>query len=297
MGKASRGKWERRLQRAMQNKALAHTPFGRFLSYAENNLSLAGITLAGGIGAIVYGPILCFCVLLLLLGLHRSGTVNDLSCRVKALCYLFVFVASGTCLYGLGHIIESHKERPLTVAEIWAGHPPTAASTIYNTYPTNVIKAPAAGPQIDVGEPYLSLNDGQKYFTVDEINIGDEIARNAVNTVGVYVRTLGIDAEESIFRELYEKDIIVTKEDAVADQGMGLAHKSRLNFPAHFTTDDLVKLRDKKSGAYVVALITYSDSRGIRRATESCWIYSPLFPALGTCNHHNSIKVALKAKR
>jgi hypothetical protein len=292
MGKASRGKWERRLQWAMQQRTPNLTPWGRFLSYAENNMSLAGIGLVGGVGTLFYGPILSLCVLLFLLGLHRSRAVNDLSRLVQTVCYLAVFLASAGGCYALGHLIENHKEHPLTVAEIWKGHEDKPANpTIYNnTYPTTVVPPLRVGPQIDLGEPRQSFANGQMFFTVDKVNTGDEVARSEVNTPGIYVRLLSPEAENAIFADLYDKDTIITKNDAIGDQGMGIDHRTYMNIPVSFSPQETAQLQGKKYGAYIATLVTYSDSRGIRRSTESCWIYSPLFPSLGTCNRHNGIK-------
>ena len=254
-------------------------------------MSLTAIGLAGSIGAFFYGPILCFCVLLLLLGLHRSGAVNDLSKSVQTACYLAIFLLSGSGLYVMGHFIESHKEHPITAAEFWKGHEDRTPPIIYNnTYPTTVEHPAVVGPQIDLGEPSPSSTNGQMFFTVSKLNIGDEVARNEVNTRNIYVRLLSPEAEDSIFRDLYDKDIIVTKNDAVGDQGIGIDHRTYMNIPVSFSPQETAQLQDKKYGAYIATLVTYSDSRGIRHSTESCWIYSPLFPSLGTCNRHNGSK-------
>jgi hypothetical protein len=292
MGKASREKWERRLARALATAPPLpdNSPSGRFFRFAEHNMSIAAIGIIGGLGsAFLYGPILTICLFMFVLGLHRSRAVKDLSSYVQIVCYASVVILSASILYGLGRAIESHKEHPLTAAEIWKGHTSQPATQTTNIYQTTVPPTPK-GPLIDLGEPYPSQNDGKLYFTVDKTNVGDQVAYKALNTADVYVRTLGRQTEDAVFRDLYEKDNKISLDDAVADIGAGISHRSHFNFPAHFSPEDLIKLQDKKNGAYVAALVTYSDSHGIRHSSESCWIYSPLFPVLGTCSRHNFAK-------
>jgi hypothetical protein len=126
-------------------------------------MSLAGIGLVGGVGTFFYGPILCFCVLLFLLGLHRSPALDGLTRKVQAFWYVTVLLVAGAGLYEMGHFIEIHKEHPLTAKEIWEGHsagPAPSTPVINNTYQTTVAEDREVHGEVEVYFGYPSSSRG-----------------------------------------------------------------------------------------------------------------------------------------
>ena len=295
MGKASRGKWERRLAwtAANANRDFPDTLGRRLVNFVEQPLFTLPVGIVGGIVGLIYTPSLLITAACIVLAFHRAGVVKGYSLWKQGITYLLVTVISFAGAWKLASFVRASTHLPTATeiaSAVWNAHKDSPSPPqVTNVYQTTVAPSPK-GPLIDLGQPYPSQTQGELYFTVEKTNIGDQIAKRVLNTTGVYVLPVSRKSEEQVFRDLYNKDAIVTDDDAVGDEGIGIEHRSHVNFPAHFSPEDVIKLQDKKNGAYVVMLVTYSDSRGIRHSSEVCWIYSPLFPTLGTCSKHNGAR-------
>lgn len=101
-------------------------------------MTMAAIGIVGGLGAFLYGPLLTVCFLFFVIALHRSGAVAGLSLKKQVACYTTVVLVSGSVLWGIGRLIEAHKEHPITASQIaeavWSGHVPEPPQQVTNVY-------------------------------------------------------------------------------------------------------------------------------------------------------------------
>jgi hypothetical protein len=193
--------------------------FERIFRTFENAFVQTPISVVGGIvGIFVYGPILTLCSVSVLVGVHRSKSLEGLTRKTKIVSWILIFPLCIGLFFEIGRVIDKHRDHIPTITDITnavKGVIPVPVSQLI----TNVYQQPVGQPQQEAFMDVTGLKidkriPNQPYI---EANVGNRGRPGIIDRV--YLRAAVVDAEE-------DSPILPSYalEDKMFSQGLKMSH-------------------------------------------------------------------------
>jgi hypothetical protein len=173
------------------------TRWHRFLDFIEHPIVLSVLGIVGGLVAAIYPPVLFVSVGCLLLALHRSKAVADLSRKVQAFWYAVVFIVGALGMFFIVRSISSraHKFANEIATAVWSMQSERAKPAPAAATGAPVTTAQSIRPDTPMRKRAATqASDSRIIFTTSPLwtNERKETVRNQIHLFDQYLLKVGI---------------------------------------------------------------------------------------------------------